>query len=301
MAGITHFPNGVSSFGMPVLGGSILTTGTIFFYDDATGSNSNTGLDPDHPLADPDYAVGQCTANKNDYIVGMPNSNFNVSSAGLLALDVAGITLRGLGSGTNQASITCDTAATADIDIDAANVTVEGFNIIANYADNAVIFDVNATDFTLRGCRFTQAADDMNGLICVQDAAAAGSDRITIEDCYALMYDASNTHFTNLAGTGAGHIIRFNTLIGDWGTMCLGGAGVLPYITITDNVIYNAATTVDGCINLAATSTGIVARNLCGGAAAQANGITATACTVAENYYGVIAEDLSGILDPIAT
>ena len=42
-------------------------------------------------------------------------------------------------------------------------------------------------------------------------------------------------------------------------------------------------------------------RNLCGGGAAQANGVTATAMAVAENYYGVVTEDLSAILEPIAT
>jgi len=50
-----------------------------------------------------------------------------------------------------------------------------------------------------------------------------------------------------------------------------------------------------------ATATGLVMDNLCGGGAAQANGITAAACAKAQNYYGNIAEDLSAILDPIAT
>jgi len=92
-----------------------------------------------------------------------------------------------------------------------------------------------------------------------------------------------------------------NELIGDWGTMCIGGAGVVTHITITDNVISNTAATNDSCINLEATSTGIVMRNLACGGAAQANGITATACAVAENYYGVVTEDLSAILDPVVT
>jgi hypothetical protein len=42
-------------------------------------------------------------------------------------------------------------------------------------------------------------------------------------------------------------------------------------------------------------------RNMCCGAAAQANGITATTWALAENYYGVISEDLQAILDPIVT
>ena len=83
--------------------------------------------------------------------------------------------------------------------------------------------------------------------------------------------------------------------------MAIGGAGVITNCYIADNIINNAAATVDSCINLAATATGSVVRNLCAGAAAQANGVTATACLIAENYYGVLAEDLSAILDPIAT
>ena len=141
----------------------------------------------------------------------------------------------------------------------------------------------------------------MNALIWVQDALATASDRITIENCRCQIVDAANTHFVNFAGTPDGCIIRGNTLIGDWGTMAIGGAGIVTNIVITDNMISNAASTNDSIINLPATTTGIVMRNLACGGAAQANGITATACAVAENYYGVVSEDLSAILDPVAT
>jgi len=61
--GLTQFPNGISSFGIPVIGGSQIpvTTGTYFFVDDS-GSNANDGLDPDHPVATIEYAFGLCTA-----------------------------------------------------------------------------------------------------------------------------------------------------------------------------------------------------------------------------------------------
>ncbi len=123
----------------------------------------------------------------------------------------------------------------------------------------------------------------------------------SIEGCSALAIDAANTHFINFAGTPDGCVLRGNTLIGDWGTMAIGGAGVVTYCTVVDNVIYNAASTNDSIINFAATATGICMRNLAAGAALQVNGITATAFAIAENYYGVLAEDLSAILDPIAT
>lgn len=301
---LTHYPHGVASFGVPVIGGNILTTGNVYFVDSGSANavdDTAHGTDPSRPFATIDYAVGRCTANNGDYILVMPGHAETVSAAGGLDLDVAGITVVGIGSGSSQPTVTLGTVATADIDIDAANVTVENLNLVANFADVAVIFDVNSDDFTVRNCRFTQAGANLNALVCVQDAAAGGSDRITIEGCHAIMYDAANTHFVNFAGTGGGHIVRNNILIGDWGTMCIGGAGVVTYATIIDNVISNAATDSDSCINFAATATGICMRNLCAGGAAQANGVTATAMAVAENYYGVVSEDLSAILDPIAT
>jgi hypothetical protein len=113
--------------------------------------------------------------------------------------------------------------------------------------------------------------------------------------------DAANTHFVNFAGTGNGHRIVNNVLHGDFGTAAVGGAGVITNCYIADNIINNLAATNDSCINLPGTATGSVVRNLCAGGAAQANGITATACLIAGNYYGVLSEDLSAILDPIAT
>lgn len=280
-----------------------VTTGNIWFVDSgsATGADSvGAGQNPDLPFLTLDYAVGRCTANNGDIIYVMPGHAEVVTAAGGLDLDVAGISIIGLGKGADQPTVTLTTANTADIDIDAAGITIENIHFVAAFADIAAFFDVNAVDFTLRNCRLTGSLD-VNALVWVQDAAAAASDRITIEGCYCQDRDAANTHFVNFAGTGDGHRIVNNVLHVDCGTMAIGGAGVITNCYIADNIINNAAATVDSCINLAATATGSVVRNLCAGAAAQANGVTATACLIAENYYGVLVEDLSAILDPIAT
>lgn len=275
----------------------------IFYVDSghAGASTAGPGKNPKSPLSTIDAAVGKCTANNGDIIIVMPGHAETVSAAGGLDLDVAGITIVGIGRGTDQPTITLDTAATADVDVDAANVTVVNMHFRANFADITAAIDVNADDFSLLGCRFTEVATDMNALIWVQDAAAGGSDRITIDGCHVIALDAANTHFVNFAGTGAGHIVRNNFLHGDWGTMCIGGAGVVTSVLVADNVIKNVATDVDSCINFAATATGICVRNLAHGGAAQANGFTGAQMSMNQNFYGVNAEDLSGILDPIAT
>lgn len=278
------------------------TTGDIFFVDSATGTNgAGYGKSPKAPFATIDYAVGQCTASNGDVVYVMPYHAETVSAAGGLDLDTAGITIIGIGQGAAQPTVTLDTATTADVDVDAAGITVRNIHFKANFADIVAAIDVNAADFTLDGCRFTEAATNMNALIWVQDASGTTSNRITIKNCYAIAKDAANTHFVNFAGTGDGHVVVGNRLQGDWGTMAVGGAGVITNCLIEGNLIFNAASTSDACINLAATATGMVYNNHCAGAAAQANGVTATACLISQNYYGVVSEDLSAILDPIAT
>ena len=279
--------------------------GNIFYVDSGDSAASDTagfGTNPDSPFATIDFAVGQCTANQGDIIFALPGHAETVTAAGGLDLDVAGITVTGIGTGSAQPTISFTTANTADVDIDAANVTIRNINFVAGFADITAAIDVNADDFWLDSCRFTQPTTDEIFVICVQDAPAGGSARIKITICRAEgLFDAANTHFVNFSGTGTGHVVEDNVLIGDWGTMCIGGAGVITYCSIQRNTIMNEASDNDSCINVAGTATGIIVNNLAGGAAAQANGITTGDCLSAENYYGVHTEDLSAILDPIAT
>jgi hypothetical protein len=302
---LTNFPSGISSMGVPVVGAGSLPiprlNGVYLFVDSNNGNNSNNGLSVDKAFSTLEYAVGKCTANRGDVIVCLPGHTETVSSAGALDLDVAGITIIGQGRGSTQAKIVLDTATSADIDIDAADITIIGMHFTANYADIVAAIDVNADDFTISRCRFSETAASMNALIWVQDAASTASDRIIVEYCDVRVLDASNTHFINFAGTGDGHVVRHNMLLGDWGTMAIGGAGVVTFAACYGNRIYNVATTSDACIHFAATATGLIMDNLCGGGAAQANGVSSGTMATCENYYGNIAEDLSGILDPVGT
>ena len=288
----------LASYGM-----MISPNANIFYVDSghAAAGTATTAKNPKSPASTIDRAVGLCTANNGDIIIVMPGHAETVSAAAGLDLDVAGIIVVGIGRGTDQPTITLDTIISADVDVDAANITVVNMHFRANFADITAAIDVNADDFSLLGCRFTDVAADMNALIWVVDAAAGASDRITIDGCHAIALDAANTHFVNFTGTGAGHIVRNNTLHGDWGTACIGGAGVVTSVLVADNVIKNRATDNDSCINFAATATGMCVRNLAHGGAVQANGFTGAEMSMNQNYYGVNAEDLSGILDPIAT
>lgn len=127
---ITNYPNGLSSFGIPLIGsGPVFTTGTVFFVGStATGaSDGNDGLAPNKALATIDAAVGKCTASVGDTIVVMPGHVETIATAGALALDVAGISIVGLGNKRNRPIIDF-TATAGTMTISAANISVQNVN-----------------------------------------------------------------------------------------------------------------------------------------------------------------------------
>ncbi len=59
MGRLTNFPNGISSFGIPVLGGAngFPFTGTYYFVNESTGLDGNSGTSPSQALATLDQAL----------------------------------------------------------------------------------------------------------------------------------------------------------------------------------------------------------------------------------------------------
>lgn len=173
--GLTNFPHGLASFGIPVIGTGAFpytTTGSIFFVHSSTGSDSpGRGTNPDEPFASIDYAVGRCTANKGDVIFVMPGHTETVSAAAGLDLDVAGISVIGLGSGSLRPTVNFTTAVGADMDVDAANIHVE--NILFTGGIDALTgpIDVNAADFKLVNCEYRDVTGQATDVI-VADANA---------------------------------------------------------------------------------------------------------------------------------
>jgi len=68
--GLTNFPNGISSFGIPVMGsgGIPATPGTIYFVDYGNGSDGNSGKSPSKAFKTIAKAYSMVTTNKDDVI-----------------------------------------------------------------------------------------------------------------------------------------------------------------------------------------------------------------------------------------
>lgn len=85
--GLTNFPHGITSFGVPVLGsiGGIPFTGNYWFVDPVNGADGNSGNSPDTALQSLYRAHQLATAGNNDVVVLIGNG----SSTGTARLSLA--------------------------------------------------------------------------------------------------------------------------------------------------------------------------------------------------------------------
>ena len=141
--GLTNYPNGITSFGVPVLGGSgEVTTGDILFVD-STATNAtdgNLGDSPESPLATLNGALTRATANNGDIVYLMPGHAEDVTSATSHVIDKAGIKFIGLGVGDNRTTFTY-TAVGGSFECDAANTEIYNFRFFSSIS--AVVVGVN--------------------------------------------------------------------------------------------------------------------------------------------------------------
>lgn len=125
--------------GMLVFSDARQSTGSIFFVDDSGTDAAGNGRNPDSPVATIDYAISLCTAGAGDVIYVMPGHAESVAAS--ITVDVAGVSIIGLGHGHSRPTITT-TAATDCITVTAADCRIENL-IFAAPGIDAVTADIN--------------------------------------------------------------------------------------------------------------------------------------------------------------
>ena len=175
---LTAFPNGLSSFGVPVMGGASIpsTTGKYFFVDSVTGSNGNSGLDKDHPVATLAYAITLTTAAKGDVIIVMPGHAETITTT---VTPVAGNQIVGIGHGRNRPVFTAGTGAIDTFTISAANVLLKNIVIVGAASGVTALVECSAADLWLSGVELAGAAAPTT-LVTFSNAAAT---RPVLENC----------------------------------------------------------------------------------------------------------------------
>ena len=198
----SNFPQGFP-FGAVVRGIPLLNSypGKVFWVDSNAGANLGKGTF-DRPFDTIDYAVGRCAASKGDIIMVKAGHVETITAAAGLALDVAGITLIGLGNGTNRPQINYTTAAGADMDVDAANITMSNFRFTGGIDALTGPIDVNAANFSMFNC----VTQDVTGQAVDFIVADANADRLRISGWVHYGADATGPD-TAITFAGADEVV----------------------------------------------------------------------------------------------
>lgn len=183
--GLTAFPQGVSSFGVPILGGATEPiTGSVFFVDSATGSNGNSGKEPSKAFATLDYAIGKCTADKGDTIYVMPNHAETVTGVGGITADIAGINIIGLGSYNNRPRFLMDGAVTVTFLVSAADVTIRNLVFASGTELTTTCFNVTGKGCWIDRCEFADNTTAENWATPIKATGAANTaDGLKVTNC----------------------------------------------------------------------------------------------------------------------
>jgi hypothetical protein len=298
MSGFTNNPNGITSFGVPVIGSGPqipVTTGNYYFVDSGN-VNANVGTFQ-QPFSTIDQAINACVANRGDVVIVGPGHAETISGATSLAMDKAGVHVIGLGNGSLRPTLTYSATASI-INVTAADCVMENLLIVGN-VDNIVTgiaLSAAADGFTLRNVEFRDGASDKEFLILMTIAAlcsdvtidglvfhglgggmtdcivaAGAADRFKIVNSY-IRCDASDKIIDLSAAASVGVIIQGNLFINIDVTAGLG-------------VVLNASTT------------GFVADNRAANLKDTVVWVSGAGMAYAENY-GSNALNASGIILP---
>lgn len=262
------------------------TTGNIFFVDSGAASGGN-GLSPEAAVTTIDAAINLATASNGDIIVVMEGHAESIVGAAGIALDVAGLTIVGLGRGRNRPVITFTTDVAASFDISAANNHVENLVFVNGIDAQTAMVNVSAAGVTIKGCEFQLGDGTTQTTLGI--LTTAGANRLRVENNHMHgTVDAGVTGAVRIVG-GDSVVVKDNMIIGAFAT-----TGAIENVTtattnclIDGNLILNQ--TADGnnkTIVLHASGTGLVSRNR--GGIIDSTGpapVTAAAAWVAENYW----------------
>ena len=169
--GLTHFPNGLSSFGVPVLPDTDVQLGKVwgdtYFVDATNGNDGYDGKTPTSAFATIQAAVDACTTNQGDRIFVRDGSYTESVTIGKNRINLIGegrgVTLTGATNAKPTLSVggsNCTIANMSFAGVDAGVDLTIPFKTFQVYADNLID---GGLDYTyLDG---VEGSDVINGVI----------------------------------------------------------------------------------------------------------------------------------------
>ena len=281
--------------------GQTRTTGNTFFVDSgATGASDadgRSGRDPSNPVATVDHAVSLCTASNGDLIILMPGHAETLAAATTWAMDKAGITVVGLGSGAVRPTFTL-TATASNVAITAANCVIENCIFTCGTADHTTTMTIAADETTIRNCKFLNITGFQQITQILVGSADNDADNTRIEGCRFEAVAVGTTQAIHLAQVQDGVVIDNCSATGEFLVACIANPGseVLTDLTI-QNCFFHNDDADQLAIELLSACTGQLINNVMTGGIAGAVGmVNAGSCTNTQCFVHDGEADRTSIL-----
>jgi len=304
------FAEGVTIRGVPI---SVTNPGKVFWVYNGTalqggqrgGSNGNKGT-YDSPFSTVDYAISQCVANRGDIIFIKPGHAETFSAADGFDLDVAGVAVIGLGSGTLMPSFTLS-ATTSDVNISAANCSLVNVRFVPSTSDVVRAVQVTAAHATVKDILVLDAGATNEILTVVKATGTTDNeaDGLWIEGCRAFGTSTAVLEFFEFNAHINGFVFKNNLIVNEGTAAGVAIAGATGKNLLNAYIGYNKTSNKATSGNLfidsdSTASTGIAESNLIGHAdvtGAHDNGLTGMGFRLFDNL-SVSTASLSGFVLP---
>lgn len=219
------------------------TTGNIWFVDSGAASGGN-GLSPESAVTTIDAAINLTTASNGDIIVVMEGHAESIVGAAGIAMDVAGVTIVGLGRGRNRPVVTFATSTAASLDISAASCHLENLVFVNGIDSQTAMINVSAADVNIINCEMQTGDATTQAVLGI--LTTNGANRLRVEGCHIHgLVTAGTTSQISIVG-GDSLVIKGNLIFGACATTGNISAATTASLngTIIGNVIQNQ--TADG-------------------------------------------------------
>ena len=189
--------------------------GNIWFVDSSNSDaadSASAGRNPDIPFATLAYAFSSDVLTAGDTVYVMPGHTEAPTTA--ITLDIAGINVIGLGTGTTRPQITGGATSIDNVTITAADIVFDNF-----YFNEATVsaatanINIAAANVTVRNCHMDMGANDRIGITIT----AAGEKPVIEHNVFRVTADGPDAGI-DVEGVIDHLNVQYNTFIGSDGT-----------------------------------------------------------------------------------
>lgn len=236
-------------------------------------------------------ALVACVANRGDVIMVAPGYTETISTAGWLTVNVAGVSIIGLGNGDLRPTFTLNGVVGASINVTAANVTIENIIVTAGLDAITAMVNVTGANVAFRSCEINTNSGTVGAVLGILTGATAT--KFTVDGC-RFLGAATNSGTTTTAQiqheVGADYMIVNSYFTGKMTQAILNATTVLRGIIGNNRLVVATGTKA---IAMAAASTPFITNNRIN-VPSGTTPIIAAAGFVAGNSYSAAAGVTAG-------